>query len=273
MHRIVVVPEQLRALSARLQQAATELDALGGRIGGAYSGLDWETRYKAGVEGQVGDARRRAAALAQQAEAMARFLAAKAQAFEEADFEGARNLEIAVRPYWKDVVVPVPTPAPTPTPAPSDQPSFASWEDVARFLNDLLKPIDWATNTKREERQFFKTLEELGRWLNVITGQRGYIKRLKGLGAFLRDASKGLGAAATLLDARDWKRYLDGQLTNREIAEIATTTIVSAAVTSLHLPLLPAIGAAILSQPLVDWAISNMSDPNGRWRGPVGPLE
>lgn len=271
MVRILVVPERLREVSQQMAQAASALRDLDGCLGRALGGLDWEVRQRADVEGQVQTARRQARTLAERAEAMARFLSERATAFQQADEEGARNLTTVTEPYLRSL--PIPTPVPTPTPAPSGQPTFASWEEVIQFLNDLLKPIDWTTSAKKGERQFFQTLEELGRWLNAVTGQRGYIKILKDLGAFLRDASKGLGAAATLLDARDWKRYLDGQLTNKEIAKIAITTIVSAVAASMNLPLLPAAGIALFSQPLIDWAISNMQDPNGRWRGPVGPVK
>jgi len=88
MPRIVVKPEALRAFSAQLQQAANDLRAVGGRVGGAMGGLDWEVRQKAGVDGQVNDARSRANALAGQAETLARYLVNKVQVFEEADRAG-----------------------------------------------------------------------------------------------------------------------------------------------------------------------------------------
>lgn len=89
MSRIKVHPGYLRELGSQWQRAAGELQSIAGRLDGALGGLDWETRQKVGVEGLVNDARRRANALAGQAEAFARYLAAKAQAFEEADRAGA----------------------------------------------------------------------------------------------------------------------------------------------------------------------------------------
>jgi surface antigen len=71
-----------------LQRTAQEINAIAGRVSGALGALDWEARQKAGVDAQVNDARRRAAALASQAETMARYLMNKAQAFEEADKAG-----------------------------------------------------------------------------------------------------------------------------------------------------------------------------------------
>ncbi len=86
--RILVNPDQLRALSGQLQQVAGDLRTVEGRVGGVLGGLDWEARQKSGVEGQVNHARNQARALAARAEEMGRYLAAKAQAFEEADRQG-----------------------------------------------------------------------------------------------------------------------------------------------------------------------------------------
>ncbi len=88
MPRILVRPEYLREFGAQWQRTAGELQSIAGRLGGAIGSLDWETRQQAGVEGMVNEARRRAGALAGQAEAFARYLASKAQAFEEADRAG-----------------------------------------------------------------------------------------------------------------------------------------------------------------------------------------
>lgn len=91
MPRIVVDPERLRALAGELQRAAGDLAAVRGRLG-ALGRLDWEARQKTGVEGQVNDARGRASALAGQAEALARYLNGKAEAFAQADRQGATDL-------------------------------------------------------------------------------------------------------------------------------------------------------------------------------------
>lgn len=206
MYRIVVVPEQLRALSARLQQAATELDALGGHIGGAYGGLDWETRYKAGVEGQVGDARRRAAALAQQAEAMARFLTTKAQAFEEADRQGVAALNSAgalfmsIQEQWSNSPYagyirsndiyphlrlgqlmqggscsPAVTPVLMPTPSPANTPIAIDILWNGTF--DVLKRADWLSLIPLSALMIMEQTDVLGRmhvfgreWLKTIAG-------------------------------------------------------------------------------------------------------
>lgn len=93
MPRITVRPEQLRSLSAQLQQIADDLHGVSGRMGSAISNLDWEARQKAGVDGQVNDARNRANTLADHALAMSRYLASKAEAFEEADGAGVQAFE------------------------------------------------------------------------------------------------------------------------------------------------------------------------------------
>jgi uncharacterized protein YukE len=92
MARIVVRPEDLRSLASRLDQSAQALDALAGRIGAAWGGLDWEARQKSGLEGPVSQARSRANACAREAEALARFLKQKAERFEEADAAGSQGL-------------------------------------------------------------------------------------------------------------------------------------------------------------------------------------
>lgn len=92
MPGICVAPEELRRLAGLLQNAAGDLRGIRGRVGGALGGLDWEARRRAGVEGQVSDAQGRAGALASQAEAMARYLSAKAEAFEEADRHSYQGL-------------------------------------------------------------------------------------------------------------------------------------------------------------------------------------
>ena len=92
MGRIVVVPESLTSLAGELRRAAGDLQAVQSRLGGALGSLDWEARQKAGVDGQVSAARSRASALAGEAEALAAYLAARAQAFLEADRQGASGL-------------------------------------------------------------------------------------------------------------------------------------------------------------------------------------
>ncbi len=250
MSRIVVIPEGLRTLGAQFDRVADELSGLDGRLGGVWSGLDWEVRQKAGIEGQVNGARARASSLASQAEAMARYLATKAQAFEEADAQSASDLDTVIRQH--------PFPVPTPTPVPGeDQEGVASLEDAIKFLDDLLKPID--LTTKHAPARFTKVLRQIGRVLNSITGHRGHIKLMEELGGILTGATKTVGAASNLLDIRDFNRYLAGELTNKEIAVVAIKKL-------CPIP--------VLNTKIADWLVANMLvDPDGKWKGLAPSVE
>jgi uncharacterized protein YukE len=141
MTRIVVVPENLRSLSSQLQRAGQEINAISSRVGGALGGLDWEARQKAGVDSQANDARGRASAMASQAEAMARYLIGKAQAFEQADQQGATDLQVVIDKYPIPMPVPTPEPGGTPVSLPSLDTVFdvfkASLSTVSLFVTSL----------------------------------------------------------------------------------------------------------------------------------------
>lgn len=108
MTRILVEPDRIQALSIRWQQRATELRDAVGRLSMAINRLDWRVRQANGVESDWHIARQRAEVLASQAEEMARYLAQKAQAFEEADRAGAAAIGqvagafIAARQQWQE---------------------------------------------------------------------------------------------------------------------------------------------------------------------------
>lgn len=252
MTRILVVPERLHELSRQMNQAAGQLRNLEGHLGRALGGLDWQVRQQANVEGQVQAARGQARTLAERAEALARFLSERAAAFQQADAEGAQNLETVTAPYLR------PVPVPTPTPTPSGRPSFPSLEEILHSLDDLLKPVDWVTDSRRASRTFDKMLEEIGRLLNRLTGQRGHIKMMGQLGEFVKDTTKGVGFLNNLVDVRDMNRYFSGQMTNAQIAELAIKVLVP---------------IPILNDRLAQWLVQNMPDPNGHWHGPVGQVE
>lgn len=146
MTRIIVVPESLRSLSSQLQRAGQEINAISSRVSGALGGLDWEARQKAGVDSQANDARSRASALASQAEALARYLANKAQAFEQADAQSTADLDSVIRQYPVPILIPTPTPAPnqdnTQSFAPPS-PDTPARSELERLLNTVLalKPV------------------------------------------------------------------------------------------------------------------------------------
>ncbi|MEM2461007.1 MAG: CHAP domain-containing protein [Candidatus Hadarchaeales archaeon] len=83
--RILVTPEHLSELAGQFQQVSGGLLDVGHRCQGALASLDWEVRQKAEVESEVQAAVRQAYALAEQAEALARFLQDAAHRFAEAD--------------------------------------------------------------------------------------------------------------------------------------------------------------------------------------------
>ncbi len=249
MPRILVNPDQLRALSAQLQQVSNELRSLAGRVNGAWNGLDWEVRHKATIGGQVSDSFGRAHALARQAATMAGYLLKKAQAFEEADRQGVMELNDVISKY------PIPVPTPTPAPEPGqDDDVPASVKEAIEFLDDLLKPIDWISDHKKATKTFRETLKQLGRTLNTLTGKRGHVKLMEELADVLTGTAKAVSATSDLLDLQDFQRYFTGEITNQEIARTAIQVL---------------IPIPFLDDKIADWLARNVPDPNGKWRGLV----
>lgn len=105
--RILVIPERLSELAGQFQQISGGLMDVANRCRGAMASLDWQVRQKAGVEGEVQAAVHQARALAEQAEALARFLQNAAARFTEADrqelgFSGGAVLgAVAPPPFWR----------------------------------------------------------------------------------------------------------------------------------------------------------------------------
>lgn len=92
MPRILVRPEDLRALSAQYQNNADELQSIVSRLASTLGSLDWQARQAAGVESEWGQARSMVYNLTWQANSLARYLATKAQSFEDADHAGASGI-------------------------------------------------------------------------------------------------------------------------------------------------------------------------------------
>lgn len=155
-----------------------------------------------------------------------------------------------------DGPLPIPVPTPTPKPDPSSNEDASLPEDMIRLLDDLLKPIDWISNSADATRKFNKALEDLGRLLNGMTGQRGNIKMMSEFGDFLRNAEKGAGFLSNLLDLRDMNSYFAGELTNAEVALVAIKKL-------FPIP--------ILNDRLAKFMVDNMVDPTGHWHGLVTP--
>ncbi len=129
-------------------------------------------------------------------------------------------------------------------------------EEIIRKLDDLLKPIDWVSDSAAATKKFNSMLEEIGRTLNTLTGQRGHIKMMGEFGSFMRGATDGVGFLNNILDLRDMNKYFTGQLTNSEVASVAIKTL-------LPIP--------ILNDRLAQFLVQNMVDPGGHWHGLVRP--
>lgn len=95
MPRIIVIPERLQDLSQQCRQQADALQSMVGQLNGTLNKLDWEARQAANVSGNWQQANGQGAALAEQAQAMSRYLARKAQAFAEADSGLAQEIGLA----------------------------------------------------------------------------------------------------------------------------------------------------------------------------------
>lgn len=143
-----------------------------------------------------------------------------------------------------------------PSPATMDQPGFID-EYIGR-LDDMLKPISWISNSKQASKIFDETLKNIGRFANSVTGQRGNIKFMSELGDVLTGATKVVGAASNLLTLRDYYSYINGHLTNQQVATKAVESL-------LPIP--------ILNARIADWLTKNMPDPNGVWRGLVPTVQ
>lgn len=253
MVRILVTPERLNDLSRQMSQGAAQLRDIDSQLGRTLNGLNWEVRQQIKIEGQVQSARQQARQMAEQADVLARYLSERATAFEQADSRSSAEWDASIQRFRAPV--PGPTPVPIPTSSKGDS---LSLDDSIHSLDDLLKPIDWISDSKKATRAFDKTLEEAGRMFNSLTGQRGHIKLMGQFGDFLRDASKGAGFLGNVLDLKDMNLYFSGQLTNAEIADVALKVLVP---------------IPIINDRFANWAIQNMSDPSGHWRGLVTTVE
>lgn len=99
MRRILVQPDQLEALAAQADGAAQQLRDWERKLGQALGRLDWEGSQRAQMESRAAAAGSGAATLAEQAEAMGRFLRLKANAFRQADLAGAQGINQMRAPF------------------------------------------------------------------------------------------------------------------------------------------------------------------------------
>ncbi len=99
MVRIVVTPEMLDELSQNLSIASAQLSEINATLGRALGSLDWEARQQSEIEGRVSVARQQAGILSERAEMMARFITERAQAFREADAQGAQAIGAVAKDF------------------------------------------------------------------------------------------------------------------------------------------------------------------------------
>jgi len=90
--RILVQPERLRQAAQELRRAQESWQGQAARLRQVFSNLDWETRQRLEVEGQVQQAVALAESLAARAGEKAAFLEAAAARFEQADRQGAQAI-------------------------------------------------------------------------------------------------------------------------------------------------------------------------------------
>jgi WXG100 family type VII secretion target len=241
--RVQTRVERLRNAGWAGRGSAAFYAEMDGKVFPAMQRLELALREAQKVTLQIG-------AIVRQAEAAA------AEPFREADQQGVSDLQTATR----QGPLPGPTPVPTPTPA-YDAGEHAPPLPIANAvesLDDVLKPIDWVSNSKTASKAFDETLKEIGRILNAVTGERGHIKMMSELFAILSGVGKVVGGISKVLTLRDYNRYFAGELTNQQMAASAVKACVP---------------IPILNDKIAAWMITNMPDPNGRWRGPVTPVE
>lgn len=99
MTKILVRPDDLQALSEWFVQTAGQMRQIGVRMGAVPSGLDWQVREAVGIEQQALGARSRALALADQCDAMAKFLRTRAGLFRAADGRGLGEMAVTAEEY------------------------------------------------------------------------------------------------------------------------------------------------------------------------------
>ena len=142
MTRILVDPDQLRSLSTRFEQVSQDLRAVAGRANASWSNLDLIVRQKAAIGGQVSEAVNRGHALAREAMVKANYLLTKAQAFEDADGQGAASLPTIPphknQPRWWPPVYILPVP-----PKFGWRDLLPGWsiDDILRGVPPILPPI------------------------------------------------------------------------------------------------------------------------------------
>lgn len=150
---------------------------------------------------------------------------------------------------------PVPTPMAPLTPNSTGDGHNHSLREVIETLETMLNPIAWV-EFLQAEKQFRLVSESIGRLMNYLGQTRGNIKLFGQLSDFLLGASKGIHFLSNILSANDFRRFRNGELTNREMAKTAMSVLL------FPVSAVPGIGSQI-----VDWYANNVPSPEGHWHG------
>lgn len=143
MTAIVVSPPKLQLLGMHLERKSSTLALIASQLQHSLGNLEWETRQKADMDGQVYEASRQAKALSAQLEALSQYTLAKARAFDETDMQCAAELSL----FFESNPVPIITPPSPISNLPSLIQSFnglkATIATLLLFLkeNSLLKAV------------------------------------------------------------------------------------------------------------------------------------
>lgn len=155
--------------------------------------------------------------------------------------------------------IPVPTPSPGPAPFPGDVGSdLVSPQQVAReifdFLENLSKPVGWVSS-----KQLHEIFKEIGRILNRLGNTRGNVGQMDAFAGLLEGSAEALDRIGTILSADDYRRYINGEMTNAEIIKTAFSNFP-------FIKLVPFLGEAIANK-----LLPFLPNPEGKWKGLVPP--
>jgi len=235
-----------RALARQLAYTAGEMRARVEGMAGSVSGMVWLSPARSGFEADFEQTRR---ALLDRA--------AACENFGERLMREADEWEAVAASYQSSVTRIAPA---SPSGTDMAHASESEWHepisDVVGFLDNLLKPIEWASDSEKAWKQFNGVLEQIGRLLNQIGQTRGYIKQMREFGELLKGAQKTFSVLDNLLSINDYRRYLNGEITNAEIASRAISNL---------------IPIPFLNERIGEWFKQHTPDPNGKWRGLAPP--
>lgn len=155
--RIRVLPESLRDLAIQCQRAAQELTDLEAFLRSAWMGLDWEIRQNLDMEQQALRVRRQALALAEEANALSRFLLNRVSAFEQADREGT-SLLAGNTARWHAIFAPLATSPPLLAAQIQRRQALGSWMAPLPLNVFRLEAQEWGVLTKFAIKEVLKRI-------------------------------------------------------------------------------------------------------------------